>query len=201
MDPLKALVTSEARARVLSSLFAERGRAFFQRELARATQLPIAAVQRELHRLVAGGLVHRELVAGRGRYSADMTSAVYAELASIVRKLRGPQSAIRDALATRRRILLAFVFGSFASGESTASSDIDLMIVGDESTRAVRTALARAERDLARSVNEYVLPAREWTSRLKAGDPFLSNVRNSDKLWVVGDEEALEALDPARKRR
>src|SRR6266508_447591 len=118
MDALKALVTSEARARVLSSLFSERGRRFYQRELARATQLPLAAVQRELRRLVAGGLVHRELVGGRGLYSADVRSAVYVELAAIVRKLRGPQPVIRDVLARRRRVRLAFVFGSLARGDS-----------------------------------------------------------------------------------
>jgi predicted nucleotidyltransferase len=201
MDPLKALVTSEARALVLSSLFADRGRAFFQRELARATQLPLAAVQRELHRLVAGGLVRREVVDGRGRYSAETRSAVYAELAAIVRKLRGPQSVIRDALAARRRVRIAFVFGSFANGESTASSDIDLLILGDESTRAIRTALARAERDLSRSVNEHVLSTDEWRSRLKAGDPFIEQVRRSNKLWVIGDEDALPALDAPKARR
>jgi uncharacterized protein len=201
MDPLKALVTSEARARVLSSLFAERGRAFFQRELSRATQLPITAVQRELRRLVASGLVHREVVGGRGRYSADASSAVYAELSSIVRKLRGPQTVIRDALAVRPRIQVAFVFGSFARGESTASSDIDLMILGQEPARAVRTALARAERDLGRTVNEHVLSTKEWTSRLQARDPFLENVQRARKLWVIGEEDALRALESPRRTK
>lgn len=196
MDALRVLVTSEARARVLTSLFSERGRSFYQSELRRATELPLIAVQRELKRLVKAGLVRQEVLAGRRVYSADGSSAVYDELSSIVRKLRGPATAVREALAARKGIDVAFVFGSFASGSSGATSDVDLMILGDAPSRGIRTALARAERDLSRTVNEHVMSAKEWSSRLSKGDPFLMNVRSGQKVWVVGSEEGLVQLDP-----
>jgi predicted nucleotidyltransferase len=201
MDALKAIVGSEARARVLTALFAERGRSFYQKELARATELPLIAVQRELKRLVTSGLVTVSTAAGRRVYSADPASAVYAEIAGLLRKLRGPQAALREALAIRRNVEVAFVFGSLASGSATAASDVDLMILGSESPRLVRTALARAERDLKRSINEHVMTSAEWTARLRKRDPFLTNVRSEPKLWVVGNDEALAALDYRRKAR
>ena len=132
-------------------------------------------------------------------YSADSRSAVFAEVSSIVRKLRGPAVALRPALRSRN-VELAFVFGSFASGSAGASSDIDLMVLGGESTRAVRSELAKAERDLGRSVNEHVMTIREWRTRLRKADPFLTNVRTSPKLWVIGDDDKLAALDTRRRR-
>lgn len=200
MDALQGLVLSEARARVLTALFIERGRAFYQTELARVTGLPIAAVQRQLKRLSAAGLISATTAGGRRVYSADPESAIFDEVSSIVRKLRGPAPSLRRALK-RHKVNLAFVFGSFASGSATAASDIDLMVLGGESTRMVRGELARAERDLARSVNEHVMTVREWRTRLRKDDPFLTNVRAGPKLWVIGDEGDLAALDPRPKRR
>jgi predicted nucleotidyltransferase len=200
VDVLKALFTSEARARVLASLFSERGRRFYQTELVRATQLPLIAVQRELKRLVAAGLVKREVTTTRPVYSADTSSAVYDELASMIRKLRGPATVIRDALAVRSSVDAAFVFGSFAAGEATANSDVDLMVLTHDSARAIRTALGRAERDLGRTINEHVLTTGEWGRRLRRKDPFITNVRGGPRTWVVGDDDALGRFD-ARKRR
>jgi predicted nucleotidyltransferase len=199
VDALRGLVLSEARAKVLTALFNERGRAFYQTELARVTGLPIAAVQRQLKRLSAAGLVSASMAGGRRVYAADSQSAIFDEVSSIVRKLRGPATTLRPALR-RHRVELAFVFGSFASGSATAASDVDLMVLGGESTRVIRGELAKAERHLGRSVNEHVMTVREWRTRLRKDDPFLSNVRAEPKLWVIGDERDLAGLDPRPAR-
>ena len=201
MDALQALVLSEARAKVLTALFSERGRAFYQRELERATGLPVVAVQRQLKRLTSAGLVAVGTAGGRRVYSADPRSAAYEEIASIVRKLRGPVAALRSALIVRRGVELAFVFGSFAAGTATASSDVDLMVLGDDSARLVRAALAGAERELRRSINEHVMTTQEWKTRLRKRDPFLSNVRTESKLWVIGEEDELARLESRREKR
>ncbi|TMF76530.1 MAG: MarR family transcriptional regulator [Chloroflexi bacterium] len=200
MDALRGLVLSEARAKVLTALFSEGGRAFYQKELARATGLPIVAVQRQLKRLSAAGLVRTSTAGGRRVYSADPRSAIFDEVSSIIRKLRGPASSLRPALK-RHKVEIAFVFGSFASGSADASSDIDLMVLGGESARVMRGELTRAERALGRSVNEHVMTAREWTTRLRKADPFLTNVRAGPKLWVLGDDDELAELDPRPTRK
>jgi predicted nucleotidyltransferase len=182
---------------VLTALFSERGRSFYQQELQRATGLRLVAVQRQLKRLTSAGLVLVGTAGGRRVYSADPDSAVYSEISGIVRKLRGPADVIRGALAGRRKPKIAFVFGSFATGGATATSDVDLMVLGEDSPRLVRTALARAERDLRRSVNEHVMTTAEWKRRLRKADPFLTHVRNEPKLWVIGDESELARLDPS----
>src|SRR5207249_8050389 len=74
-------------------------------------------------------------------------------------------------------------------------------LLGEDSARLVRAALAGAERELRRSINEHVMTTQEWKARLSKGDPFLSNVRTEPKLWVTGDEDELVRLDPRRRKR
>ncbi len=192
-DPLLALVTSNARARVLTAFFAQPGVSYYQQQLARELRLPLLAVQRELRRLVAAEILNARQVAGRRLYQADRDSAIYLELHSIILKLRGAAAVLRDALEAEP-VRLAWVFGSFADGTAGAGSDIDLMVVGDARPRSVRNRLSSAERALGRSVNEHVLTAHEWVSRLAKNDRFIAATRDGPKVWVRGDERALVAL-------
>lgn len=195
MDPLTAIVTSEARARVLSALFAQPPRAYYQRELARETGLPLLAVQRELRRLVSADLVRERLAAGRRVYEANDRASIFHELLVIVMKVRGLVPRLEQALRPARQIELAWIFGSFATGTATAVSDVDLMVVGPILPRRIRALLIAMERELTRSINEHVISAHEWSARLAEGDPFVTEVRNGPKLWLIGDDDSLRHRD------
>lgn len=196
MEALVALTGSEARARVITALYGTPPPQLYQRELARVTGLPIVAVQRELRRLSAAGLLRSDRVAGRRVYSADQRSAVFTELSAIVLKLRGVGAALSGILRERNDIRAAWIFGSFASGDATGSSDVDVMVVGSASPRRLADELRTVERTIDRSVNEHVLTAAEWTRRLASDDGFIRNVRGSPKVWLVGDDDRLRSLDP-----
>lgn len=194
-DTLLALVTSAARAKVLTALFAVPRRAYYQQELARELALPLLAIQRELRRLVGAGLVTAHETAGRRMFEANEASAIYHDLTSIVLKLRGIVAQLREPVHEAR---LAWIFGSFAAADATASSDVDLMVLGTIKPRELRRRLGQVERVVDRSINEHVLEPAEWTRRLAERDRFLSEVRSGPRLWVLGNENALARLDPAR---
>lgn len=199
LDPLSALVTSAARARVLTALYAQPPRAFYQQELARETGLPLLAVQRELRRLVQAGILRVREVGGRRLYEADPASSIHSELQGIVAKLRGAGEMLRRALSRRKTVRLAWIFGSYARGEAGAQSDVDLMVIGQISSRELRSKAGEVERRLDRSINEHVMDGTEWTQRLAKGDGFLREVRRSPKIWIVGSEDELTKLDARRR--
>lgn len=196
MDPLVTLMGSDARARVVTALFGTPPPQLYQRELARITQLPIVAVQRELRRLVAAGFLRTDRVAGRRVYSADPRGAVFGELSAIVMKLRGIGAALTRVLRGREDVQLAWVFGSYAAGGVTGSSDVDVIVLGKVSPRRLAIQIREVERAIDRSVNEHVLSTAEWTRRLRSDDGFLDNVRKSPKVWLIGDDDELRLLDP-----
>jgi predicted nucleotidyltransferase len=63
-------------------------------------------------------------------------------------------------------ILVAFVFGSVARDETPASSDVDIMIVGECSLKDITSALAAVPGQLGREVKPVVLSLEEFRTRI-----------------------------------
>lgn len=184
------------RRRVLSLLLLNPGKAFHARELARLTVTPAGTLNKELTRLHAAGLLTRERVGNQLRYSAQTAHPVFPELSALLRKTVGLAYVLADALAPLAdQIDIAFVFGSMAKGTDVAGSDIDLMLIGKADYGAVIDALAPAERQLARPINAKPFTRGEWRARLRAADSFVDDVLRGPKIFLVGGERELGALD------
>src|SRR5688500_617490 len=124
---------NKVQQRVLGVLFGNPRRSFFATEIIRLAESGSGAVQRELARLQSAGLVTVRSVGKRKHYQANGSAPVFKELRSLILKTSGIADRIRSALATRAsEIRAAFVYGSVAKGEDTASSDVDLMVISDE---------------------------------------------------------------------
>ncbi len=78
------------------------------------------AVQRELARLEAAGLVTTSRVGRQKHYQANERAPVFSELRGIVLKTSGLGDVLRDALSPfHGDIRAAFVFGSIAKGSDS----------------------------------------------------------------------------------
>jgi predicted nucleotidyltransferase len=141
-------------SRVLEWLFGQPTRAFHINELLRLTGLGSASLQREVARLLAGGLVIDERIANIRRVKANPSSPVFHELVSIVQKTLGLVPALTLALQPHAaNIEFAALFGSTAAGHDTAQSDIDILVVSDNvSFFELTIALEPVEQKLSRKV-------------------------------------------------
>ena len=101
----------------------------------------------------------------------------------------------------RSRIDVAFVYGSVARGDESASSDVDLMIIGGVGLSELAPALKDAEARLLRPVNPSVYRAEEVVAKLRAGHHFLGTVMGGAKLFIVGGEDDLAATLERESRR
>jgi predicted nucleotidyltransferase len=102
---------------------------------------------------------------------------------------------LREALAPlASRIVMAFVYGSVAKRQDTASSDIDLLVVSDDLSYAdVFEALEATGARLGRVVNPTVYTRRELAKRVKEGNAFVKRVLTQPKVWVIGTQDDLAA--------
>ena len=126
---------TKAQQRVLGVLFGNPGRSFFANEVIALAGTGTGAVQRELTRLASSGLVTVKRVGKQKHYQANEASPVFEDLRGLVVKTSGIADVLRVALAPLAdRIGAAFVYGSVAKKEDTASSDIDLMVLSDSLT-------------------------------------------------------------------
>lgn len=181
------------RGAVLSVLYGHAGEAFYLRQLARRTDIALGPVQREVRQLVDAGLVTRKIVGSQTLYTANERSAVFAEIKSLVTKTVGMHDVLYRALEPlRKKINLAFVYGSVARLGETERSDVDLMVVGKVDFGTVVEELADAQKVLNREVNPTVYSVREFTGKLRGN--FLKTVLADKKLFIIGDEDVLREL-------
>lgn len=184
---------SRTQQRVLAWLFGQPERSFYANELIGLAEAGSGAVQRELARLVQSELVTVRAMGNQKHYQANKKSPIYAELRNIVRKTVGLAVPLREALAPlQQHVRAAFVFGSVAKRNDTASSDIDLMVISDELGYAdVFVALERVSARLGRAVNPTIYTSNELARRVKRGDAFVKRVLAQPKTWLIGDADAV----------
>lgn len=184
---------TKTQQRVLAVLFGNPGRSFYANEVIARARSGTGAVQRELARLEATGLVTAVRVGKQKHYQANPASPIFQELRALVLKTSGLADVLREALAPiSDRLRAAFVYGSIAKGEDTAASDIDLMVVGTGLTYAdLFSALEEASASIGRKIAPTIYSPKELAKRVKQDNAFVTRVLQQPKLWVIGDERVL----------
>ena len=186
---------STTQQRVLGLLFGQPDRSFYATEMIGLAGVGSGGVQRELARLAQSGLVTVRPVGNQKHYQADPAAPIYAELCGIVRKTFGLAEPLRVALTPLAgQIKCAFVFGSVAKKQDTASSDIDLMVISDSLGYAdIFSALELASAQLGRTVNPTIYSTKELTKRIAQSEAFVTRVVAQSKLWLIGGDDDLRA--------
>ena len=189
MSIADALFTT-TQQRVLASIFGQPDRSFYTSELIERTGSGSGAMQRELKRLASSGIVTVRRIGNQKHYQANHDSPVFEELSNLVTKTVALVDPIRKALASLAdNIDLAILYGSVAKGTDTASSDIDILIVGDGLTlENIYSVLAPVETDLDRKISPTLYTRKEFADRRAANNPFLGRVLSGDHLTLIGDE-------------
>lgn len=169
---------SESQIRLFGWLFGQPDRNFHLSELRRLSGLGSASVQRELQRLTKAGLVLSDRIGNLRRFQANPESPVYAELVSLVRKSLGIVPALRDALLPiADRLQTAFVYGSVAKQTDTATSDVDVLLVGEDlSLNEVLELFLPVEFSLGRKINPNCYTPAEYARRRAENDSFVQRI-------------------------
>ena len=129
-------------------------------------------------------------------YLANIESPVFNELRQIAQKTFGLVDVFRDVLRSQigDRIDVSWIYGSVASSDDTSSSDIDLMVIGKLSFRELVSTLNPVEESMQRTVNPTLYSADEFRTKLREKNNFVSNVMESEKLFILGTEDDLARL-------
>ncbi|MEG2030755.1 MAG: ArsR family transcriptional regulator [Janthinobacterium sp.] len=185
-----------AQQKLLGLLFVRVNEGFHLNEIMRLTGLGSASAQRELRRLHDAGLLTSERIGNVRRFWPNKESLVYPELSGLVQKTFGLVGVLSTTLAPlRRQLHLAFVYGATAKGQDAPGGAIDLLLVGDEANYGdLLTGLVPAERTLRRKINPNLYTLADYQRRLREGQPFLLQVLQQPKLFVIGDELTVKEL-------
>jgi predicted nucleotidyltransferase len=186
---LAHFLLGQTRSAVLGTLLLHPEVSLHVRELARLIGASAGSLHRDLRAMTKLGLLLRQNIGRQVHYRANVQCPVFAELAGLLRKTAGLVDVLRDALgAVTDQIDFAFVYGSMASGDEHAHSDVDVMIVGKIGFGDAVHALSVAQEQLRREVNPTVFTRTQFARKLKDVDGFVAQVWKKPRLWVIGEE-------------
>ena len=187
-----------SRQNLLATLIPQSERRWYLSDLARHLQVSPSSLQRELASLTAAGVLRREEDGNRVYYQADPTFPLLPELRSIFAKTTGAIPLLAEVIeAFEDRIALAFVFGSYARGEQTGRSDVDLMLVGNAanlSLAELSLPLRGVEKAIGVEVNMTLYSPEELREKWQGGNHFVRTVLEGQKIFLKGTEDALADL-------
>lgn len=195
---LEELLGSKARVIILKTFLLDLERDFYQREISTITNLPIRAVQREVERLEKIGLVEKQIRGNRKYYRCRRDFPIFEELKSIILKTVALGNVLKDYLQKKKeKIELAFIYGSFAKGEENISSDIDLLLVGNITSKEASMLLSPAKNSLRREINFIVYDEKELLKKKESH--FLKQVLKEPKIFLVGNDGDIKRILKSRK--
>ena len=138
---LDALFTPPRRG-ILTATLMDPERWWYQSDLARHLSVHHATIQRELVRLSQAEILTTRRDGNRVYYRANRESPVFPELRALVTKTAGHAEILLAALKPALpEIQVAFIHGSIAKGSERAASDVDLMIIGCVTLKAIALAI------------------------------------------------------------
>jgi predicted nucleotidyltransferase len=180
---------SKARQRLLAYYFANPTARLHLRDLAERLNIDPSNLSKELGRLEREGLFQSE-VNGRQKYfQLNREYPLFAEVRSIVSKTIGASSLIAQSLKKIEGIEEAYLYGSFASNQQDAASDIDVLVIGTPRDEVLAEAVRKIERQLGREVSYTVLTRKEFDLRRTRKDAFLENVWHNKRVPLIGSNE------------
>jgi DNA-binding transcriptional ArsR family regulator len=190
---LDALFPRTRRA-VLAATLMDPAREWYLSDLARHIGVSPSSLQRELASLVDVEVLRRRVDGNRVYYRAEPDNPIFGDLRGLVLRTAGLKDVLAECLAGfRSRIDVAFVYGSVARADESASSDVDLMVIGGVGLLELAPTLRDAEARLLRPVNPSIFRAVEVAEKLRAGHHFLGTVMGGARLFIVGGEDDLAA--------
>ncbi len=196
------LMFSTYRRQLLAKLLLRPEERFHVRELGRMTGFSPGSIHRELKAMADTGLLLRDHVGNQVLYQANRDCPIFEELAAIFRKTIGLATLLQDALlGLSDKIDLAFVFGSMATGRQTASSDVDVLVLGDLALLDVVKALSPLQQILGREINPVTMTTDRFVSQLEKQERFALQLVDEPKVFVKGDERDYAQLVEDRAAR
>jgi len=193
--PLASVLFKDYRRRVLGLMLLHPGESYHVREVARLTGTVAGTLHKELTTLAEAGILARVSRGNQVLYSANRDCPIFEELASILRKTSGMVDVLANALMPLlEKIDSACIFGSVASGQETARSDVDILVIGVAGFADVAKALYPCHEVLSREVNPKVYGKESWAEMVRNGEGFAREIVSKPKMFIIGGNEAFEKV-------
>lgn len=176
---------SEVRRAILRLFFARPGVEQHVRDVARSLGRSAPAVSRELRRLEDEGILRSRTIGPIRLYRVNAESPIAEEVRRLVQRTIGVEAVLRDALGAVPGLEEALLFGSYAKRTERATSDLDVLVIGDVDRERLSERLVDAEQLLKRDINVIAYGRKHLERLRRARDPFVLEVLSGPRVPLV----------------
>jgi predicted nucleotidyltransferase len=189
---LDILGKSRIRKKIILLFVYDREKEFYLSEIARRVKTSAGTAQRELNRLLAQDFITLRKRGNLNIYRLNESYSLLSEIESIVQKTFGIEAELRSGLGKVKRVVFAFLFGSYAAGGLKSDSDIDLFIIGTPDEDDVYKAVREVEDSVGREINYHLADLAEFVKKSKTRSFYREIL--AGPLMLVGKEDELREL-------
>ncbi len=182
---LENLFTSKTRVKLLSLLLFSQNDEYHLREIANIIKADPTHISKELDNLRKLNLVKKTKKANLSIYTINKDSIIIDELKRIFIKTDYLGKFIEKPLKGKAKY--AIIYGSFAKGTETESSDVDLLVVSEMREDELIEIIQLLERKLEREINYILWNEKTFNQRTK-GHHLLRTIKKNKIIMLIGDE-------------
>ena len=197
---LNKLFSSKTRVEILKLFLFNPNNSFYQRQISNLTAKSIRGVQREVDKLNRMGLIERLIQGNRIYYKLNKKCSITQDLKNIFFKSVGIAEVLKDNFK-EKKIKIAFIYGSYAKGEESLLSDIDLIVIGNVSSKELSNILSKPKRELIREINYVVFSLDEFINKAVQKDHFINSILKDKKIYIIGNKDELKGLIKSGKAK
>jgi len=194
-NSLLGIFNSHIRRLLLLNFFINPDKEYYTRELEKKFSTNAGNLSRELRRIETTGLIKSRPIGNLLLYSANRNSNLFEEFSQLVLKTVGVDYLLEPFIITDKKILSAFIYGSYAKQQFDSISDIDLFVLIDKSDDVFYEEfiqrLDNAERIIGREINAEIILKSELANKLKSNDPYYQDILTGPKIFIKGEENDL----------
>lgn len=188
---INRLFSSKIRTKLLDIFLSSPESRYYIRELERKIKEEAKNISRELQNLETIGLLFSEKQGNQKIYAVNEDFFLYPELKGLIYKTTGVFGVLKNAMFTLKGVEAAFIYGSYATGKETQSSDVDLLVVGKLDLTELNDVINELEVTLNREINYICFDREEFEERKKLKDAFLLEVLSNNIMMLKGSKNAL----------
>lgn len=191
---LERLFTSKTRVKLLEEFLLKPDTEFHIRELARiVNNIPIH-VQEELKNLQLAGLLESRKQGNMVLYKLRKQSPISEDLKRIFLKTESIGKEILTKLPNKEKIRYALIYGSFAKGTESASSDMDMLIIGSINEDPILRSMQKIEKRIGRTINFVLWTEKEFAQKIRENITLIREILKTPVIMIVGDEDEFKRI-------
>ncbi len=188
------ITRSRLRNKILLHFYTNPNYELYLREISVVLDEDPGNLSKEMSKLEKEGIFLSRLRGKQKYFSLNKDYPLYDELKSIIFKTIGIQGSIQKIINEADGVVTAFIYGSYASGEESSASDVDLCLIIDDNIfdeDKFISKISDLEKSISREVNYIYYSKDEWEDKINQKDSFIETIKNGQKIILKGDEIGL----------